>query len=185
MQSPPQAPNRELAGSPTPAIALADKTPRAGRFCLDLRHLPRSEIRYRARGAPQSPPTRARAQIAVSCATSIRCSQAKQLLSVLAGDFQTVGLADSSPIKPFCGQAHVFKRIVNREQNAVRSNLEHHFRERLRPEIAARRYVKVLAEIMADRALCFGTILQGPGNAIVNAPDTAGKSFAKMPEDDF
>ena len=65
--------------------------------------------------------------------------EAEQLLGVATADFDAIRFADGSMVEPFGGLTHIFARIIDRVQNAVRALFQHRIDQRLRAEVPARR----------------------------------------------
>src|SRR3984957_3787800 len=106
---------------------------------LPLRREPLPASRYRAR-----------------LGTSRRCSgsaEAEQRHGVAAADLYPVGLRDLGCIEPRAALHVILERIIDREQHAVGADGQHRRKERRRAEVAARRDVKITAEIVAHGTL--------------------------------
>ena|SRR6266851_9427678 len=76
-------------------------------------------------------------------ASDLAILEVEQLLCVSTGDFDAIRFADGSMIEPLGGLTHVFVRIVDRVQNAVRADFQHRIDQLLRAEVTARRNIKV------------------------------------------
>jgi len=77
----------------------------------------------------------------------------EQLRGITATNLQAICFRDSNVIEPLRGDGRVLERVIDRVKNAVRPDFHHHFGECLCTEIAARSYVEVLSQIVANGKL--------------------------------
>src|SRR5215207_5962558 len=110
----------------------------------------------------------------------------EQVDGVAPADLHAIVLADAGAVEPVGGVVDVFERPVDREQKAVRSDLEDGIDQRLGAEIARRGQEEVGVEILAD--LLLGLVFRrrlDPAVAVIDAPHAVGQAFAHVTQDDL
>ena len=110
----------------------------------------------------------------------------EQVDGIAPADLQAIVLADAGAVEPVGGVIDVFERPVDREQNAVRSDLENGIDQRLGAEIARSGQEEVGVEVVAD--LLFRLVLRrrlDPAVAMIDAPHAVGQAFAHVAQDDL
>src|SRR6185312_837508 len=111
--------------------------------------------------------------------------EVKQSLCIATPNFFTVRIADRRVIQPVCRDRRVFEWKIHGVEDAIGANFSHDFRQCRCSEIAARRDVKVLSQIVTDGTLGAWLGSQGSGYAVIDTPDVAGESFSQMAENNL
>ena len=107
------------------------------------------------------------------------------LIALVRPILQPVVLADRGIVEPDRGVIDVLERPVGREHDAVGADLEDGVDQRLGAEVARRRDVEVLREIIGDPALGRITMpVLDPGVAVVDPPHAERQSLAHVAEHD-
>src|SRR5215207_7112842 len=86
-------------------------------------------------------------------ASAMASLQSEQCAGVARGNLSAVALADGGMLDPAGRRLHHLVGIVDREQNAVRADCEYRRDQCLVVEVSARRYVKVIREIVLQPPL--------------------------------
>src|SRR5580704_17834811 len=116
----------------------------------------------------------------VACAKSRHRNgdlKAHQFAGVSVRDFRAVRFTDGGAVEPLPRFDDVLIGVVDRIQDAVRTDLEKDIGEGLGAEIAAGRDVEILAQVGAERTLRIEDEAATP-NAIVDAPDAERNRLA-------
>lgn len=112
--------------------------------------------------------------------------QFEQLFGIFPPNLGPIGNAQLGAVEPIASRLEFLERVVDREQDAVRTDLVHAEVERGRGEVPARRDPDVLVEVLADRLLAAQPQrLLDVLEPVVDAPQVEGDVLAQVAQDDL